>query len=128
MREILICIIIVSIIISLDVIMQNYTKKSTDEVIGQLEKLNEDIKLQKLSQTELKEQSIKIKEKWQEKNSTLAYYIEHNELEKVETDITSIISYIETGEYNLALDKIEVNIFILKHIKDKYQLSLANIF
>ncbi len=128
MREILICIIIVSIIISLDVIMQNYTKKSTDEVIGQLEKLNEDIKLQKLSQTELKEQSIKIKEMWQEKNSTLAYYIEHNELEKVETDITSIISYIETGEYNLALDKIEVNIFILKHIKDKYQLSLANIF
>lgn len=128
MREIFICIIIVAIIISLDVIMQNYTKESTNEVISQLEKLNDDIKLQKSNQTELKEQTIKIKEKWKEKDSKLAYYIEHNELEKVETEITSIISYMETGEYNLALEKIEVNIFILKHIKDKYQLSLDNIF
>lgn len=128
MREIFICIIIVAIIISLDVIMQNYTKESTDEVINQLEKIEKDIKSQKLTREELKEQAINIKENWQEKDSKLAYYIEHNELEKVETNITSIISYIETEEYNLALDKIEVNIFVLKHIKDKYQLSLDNIF
>lgn len=128
MREIFICIIIVAIIISLDVIMQNYTKESTDEVINQLEKIEKDIKSQKLTREELNEQAINIKENWQKKDSKLAYYIEHNELEKVETNITSIISYIETEEYNLALDKIEVNIFVLKHIKDKYQLSLDNIF
>lgn len=128
MREIFICIIIVAIIISLDIVMQKYTKESTNEIISELEKINEDIKTQSLQQKDLKEKSIEIKEKWQEKNSKLAYYIEHNELEKVETNITSMISYIETGEYNLALDKIETNIFILKHIKDKYQLSLDNIF
>ena len=128
MREIIICLIIVSVIISLDVIMQNYTKESTDEVIRELEQLNDNIKLQKSNQIDLKEESISIKEKWKEKYSKLAYYIEHNELEKVETEITSIISYIETGEYNLALERIEVNIFILKHIKDKYQLSFDNIF
>lgn len=128
MREIFICIIIVAIIISLDIVMQKYTKESTNEIISELEKINEDIKTQSLQQKDLKEKSIEIREKWQEKNSKLAYYIEHNELEKVETNITSMISYIETGEYNLALDKIETNIFILKHIKDKYQLSLDNIF
>lgn len=128
MREIFICIIIIVIIISLDIVMQKYTKESTDEIISELEKINEEIKTQKLQQEDLKEKSIEIKEKWQEKNSTLAYYIEHNELEKVETNIRAMISYIETGEYNLALEKIETNIFILKHIKDKYQLSLDNIF
>lgn len=128
MREIFICIIIVAIIISLDIVMQKYTKESTNEIISELEKINEDIKTHRLQQEDLKEKSIEIREKWQEKNSKLAYYIEHNELEKVETNITSMISYIETGEYNLALDKVETNIFILKHIKDKYQLSLDNIF
>ncbi|MCI8655157.1 MAG: DUF4363 family protein [Clostridia bacterium] len=128
MREIFICIIIVAIIISFDGIMQNYTKKSTNEIISNLEEINEDMRTQRISQEELQNKSTEIKEKWIEKNSKLAYYIEHNELEKVETNITSMISYIETGEYNLALEKSETNIFILKHIKDKYQLSLDNIF
>ncbi len=127
MREIWICIIIVAIIISLDIVMQNYTKKSTDEIISDLEKINAALKTQQ-TEEDLKHKLIEIKEKWKEKNSILAYYIEHNELEKVETNLTSMISYIETGEYNLALDKIETNIFVLKHIKDKYQLSLENIF
>ena len=127
MREIWICIIIVAIIISLDILMKNYTKKSTDEIISDLEKINAALKTQQ-TEEDLKHKLIEIKEKWKEKNSILAYYIEHNELEKVETNLTSMISYIETGEYNLALDKIETNIFVLKHIKDKYQLSLENIF
>ena len=127
MRERWICIIIVAIIISLDIVMQNYTKKSTDEIISDLEKINVALKTQQ-TEEDLKHKLIEIKEKWKEKNSILAYYIEHNELEKVETNLTSMISYIETGEYNLALDKIETNIFVLKHIKDKYQLSLENIF
>ena len=127
MREIWICIIIVAIIISLDIVMQNYTKKSTDEIISDLEKINVALKTQQ-TEEDLKHKLIEIKEKWKEKNSILAYYIEHNELEKVETNLTSMICYIETGEYNLALDKIETNIFVLKHIKDKYQLSLENIF
>lgn len=127
MREIWICIIIVVVIITLDIIMQNYTKKSTDEIINNLEEINIAIRNQQIGE-DLKNKSIEIKEKWKEKNSILAYYIEHNELEKVETNLTSMISYIETGEYNLALDKIETNIFVLKHIKDKYQLSLDNIF
>ena len=46
MREIWICIIIVAIIISLDIVMQNYTKKSTDEIISDLEKINAALKTQ----------------------------------------------------------------------------------
>lgn len=144
MREICISIIIVVIIISLDIIMQNYTKKSTEEIIDQLEEIGKDlstienqnklhanietIEINEDKQKELERKFKEIQEKWKEKNEKLAYYIEHNELEKVETNITSMISYIRTGEYTLALDKIETNIFVLQHIKDKYQLSLDNIF
>ena len=89
MREIWICIIIVAIIISLDIVMQNYTKKSTDEIISDLEKINVALKTQQ-TEEDLKHKLIEIKEKWKEKNSILAYYIEHNELEKVETNLTSM--------------------------------------
>ena len=137
MREICISILIVVIIISLDIMMQNYTKKSTEEIIEQLEEIGKELSREKMQvdieingdkQKELERKSQEIQERWKEKNEKLAYYIEHNELEKVETNITSIISYIRTGEYTLALDKIETNIFVLQHIKDKYQLSLDNIF
>ena len=66
MREIWICIIIVAIIISLDIVMQNYTKKSTDEIISDLEKINAALKTQQ-TEEDLKHKLIEIKEKWKEK-------------------------------------------------------------
>lgn len=67
-------------------------------------------------------------EKWNNRHDKLAYYIEHDELEKVETYLTQIKSNIETKEYDTLIEKIDTCIFILEHIEDKESFSLKNIF
>ena len=62
------------------------------------------------------------------KHDKLAYFIEHDELEKVETDLVSIKSYIETQEYEQAVGELDKGAFVLKHIEDKYAFNLQNIF
>lgn len=128
MKEIIIVTIIVVIIISLDVITHNYTKNSVEEISNQLQKLSQNLKKEDINYEDIKQQYEYLNKSWEKRNSKMAYFIEHNELEKVEAYITSMISFIDTGDYSLALNQIENNIFVLNHIKDKYQLSLDNLF
>ena len=58
----------------------------------------------------------------------MAFYIEHDELEKVETCLTNIRSDIETEELEHSIENLDNCIFILEHIRDKESISLANIF
>ena len=65
---------------------------------------------------------------WREIYNKLAYFIEHDELEKVETELTSLESYIKTEEYKHGVPELEKGIFILNHIKEKFKLDIKNIF
>lgn len=65
---------------------------------------------------------------WQEKHDKLAYFIEHDELEKVETELIVIKSYIETEDYEESISELDKGVFILKHIEDKYAFNLQNVF
>ena len=58
----------------------------------------------------------------------LAYYIEHDELEKVETQIYAIKGFCEVEKYDEILPEAEKCSFILKHIEEKTKLSVKNIF
>lgn len=75
-----------------------------------------------------KEEAEKIYEQWETRHEKLAYYIEHDELEKVETQLITIKSNIETQNYEELISGIDESIFILKHIEDKYGFNLQNIF
>ena len=55
-------------------------------------------------------------------------YIEHDEIEKVETELAGINGYIEIEEYKEAVVEIDKNIYILEHIKNKNLFDLENIF
>ena len=63
-----------------------------------------------------------------EQHDKLAYYIEHDELEKVDTAIINMKSYIETKEYSSAVANLDEGKFILEHIEDKNAFNLVNIF
>ena len=58
----------------------------------------------------------------------MAYFIEHDELEKVETNLTNIKTYIEVEDLNMAITSIDEADFILEHIKEKNAFNLENIF
>ena len=76
----------------------------------------------------IKDKIKQIEDNWESRHDKLAYYIEHDELEKVETNLTSLGSFIEANENSEAVSELDKSIFVLKHIEDKYAFNLQNIF
>ena len=124
-KELIISIIIVICIIFSDFKTQYYTKQSIEEASTMLGNLREEINT---NEDKLEESINKIYETWDERVNKLSYFIEHNELEKVETSLTRIKSYIQVGDLNMAIASIDETNFILNHIKEKNSLNLQNIF
>ena len=62
------------------------------------------------------------------KHDALAYYIEHDELEKVDTAIVSLKSYVETKDYSSAVAELDEGKFVLEHIQKKNAFNLENVF
>lgn len=130
-KEIIIIISILLIILSFNFVTQNYTKYCVSEISSDLnslrENLNNEIESEQLPE-QLNNTINNIHNKWDNMYKKLAFYIEHDELEKVETCLTNIRSNIETEEIEHSIENLDTCIFILEHIQDKEKLSLANIF
>lgn len=124
-KETIIIIIIIILIILGDIITQKYTEKTVSEISIGLYELKDYISQNK----EEKYKKIEnIEEKWDKKSETLAYYIEHDELEKVNTEIAKIKADIETNNEKIEIENLERCIFVLEHIKDKNLIKIVNIF
>ena len=132
-KEIIICIFVVIIIVLGNIITQRYTKISVETLSNDLEELKIDLdnklnNIGKKTKEEISEEVNIITEEWELRHDKLAYYIEHNELEKVEDNLTGLDSLTETEEYADAIKELDRCVFILKHIQEKYAFNLENIF
>ena len=132
-KELIICIVIFTLIVIGNIITQNYTKQSVDNLSNKLEELKENIggkigENNNKENEELIEKINDITKNWEERHDKLAYYIEHNELEKVEDNLTGLSSLVKTNEYPDAIKELDKCVFILKHIEEKYAFNLENIF
>ena len=129
LKESIICIILVIAIFIGNNVTQNYTKESAKELSNKLSELKENIlNIEGEDLNQLKDKMEGVKEEWESRFYKLAYYIEHDELEKVENNLTGISSFIEMKEYAEAISELDKGVFVLKHIQDKYAFSLENIF
>lgn len=128
LKETIICIVIIICIIFGNNTTQNYTKESVGELSSGLMSLREKLIQDNIENKVVKEEIDKIYNNWQNRHDKLAYFIEHDELEKVETDLVAMKSYMETGEYEQAVGELDKGVFVLKHIEDKYAFNLQNIF
>lgn len=126
-KEIIICIIIVVLIFIGDVVTQNYTNDSIIEACEKLNILREELIKEENSEN-LEQSIIEIHNNWNNRHKKLAYYIEHDELEKVETDLTTLKGYIEIKEFEDAVVELDKTVYLLEHIKHKNIFNLENIF
>ena len=126
-KEMIICIVIIIVVIILDIITINYTKDSVGSLKVQLSDIKEDIKKED-DVNAINKKIADLRSNWEERYEKLAYYIEHNELEKVHLYIEGLDSNVNSDEYSQAIDELDKCVYILEHIKDKYSLSLKNIF
>lgn len=125
-KELIIIITIIIAIIALDLITNNFTEATVTIFEQDLKQLR--ISLENEDELKNVNEINTIKEKWKVKYDKLAFYIEHDELEKVGTEFTKLSSYIDTKEYEEAISELDTVDFILKHIKDKEKFSIQSVF
>lgn len=125
-KELIICTVIIIIIVTLDIFLQNYTKTSTMEIEELLSEIKESIENKDTDSQ--KDKLNELDKTWEEKHNKLAYYIEHDELENVDSSIVKVRYFLENGDIPSAIAELETGKFVLKHIEDKYKFNFQNIF
>ena len=130
-KEFIICVIILIVIFVGNGITQGYSRDSIEDMNRKLTDLEEIINKEnqeEINQEEVIKREEEIDEEWNDMFSKLAYYIEHEELEKVARILENMKTYLELKEYDNAIKEIREGIYILQHIEDKYSFNLQNIF
>ena len=140
-KELIICLFIIILIIVTNIVTQNYTKTSVNKMSERLDVISQIVfdninsntneintENSNIEKNKIKQEVEKLENTWNELQEKLAYYIEHDELEKVETQIYAIKGFYEIEKYDEILPEAEKCKFILKHIEEKTKLSVKNIF
>ena len=125
-KELTISVIIIITIIVLDLYTQNYTETTISETTQKLNELQQEI--DKNDSKQIEEKLNDTEKEWKNAHNNLAYYIEHDELEKVDTALVTMKSFINSEDYASASSELQKSIFVLEHIQKKNSFSLENIF
>lgn len=125
-KEFIIILIVITVVVGLDVLTNNYTKKSVAILSDELNRLRKEILDE--DKEAAQETMTNIKIKWKEKYNILAYYIEHDELEKVETQLTALAADLNAEEFKHCISDLDTCIFILEHIEEKERFDIKSIF
>lgn len=127
-KEIIISIAIIIFILVINKYTADYTNEAVEIMSEELTQLKQNVLEENPNKETIESNIKKIEEKWGEKNNTLACYIEHDELEKINTEMTSIKSFIEVEDYKKSIENIDKCNYIIEHLKEKEVLSIINIF
>lgn len=124
-KEIVITVIILVAIIGLNAFVGKYVDDKLNYVLSELNDLRPLVEEEKYE--EANQKIDEIDEYWKKSEDIVSFFVEHDELEKVMTEYTSLKTYckLEQEEAFEALDKMA---FIIKHIEEKDDLKLKNIF
>lgn len=125
-KEIIIIIVVIALVIGLDVISNNYTQEAVEELSYELNLLK--VPILEENKENAQSQMKKVKDLWLKKYDILAYYIEHDELEKVSTELVKLEADINMEDYIHCMNELSASIFILEHIQQKEKLDIKSIF
>ena len=126
-KEIFICILIISMIFVGNYITQSYTLKSVNEISSNLVEIKDEMQKENIESKKVNDKIGEMSNNLERRHDKLSYYIEHNEIEKLETELTSLKSYVEVEQYDEAINEIDRALFLLNHIKDKYEFNMKTV-
>ena len=106
---------------------QSNTTKSVEIMTQELQSLKEDM-MEHQNKQQIEKKMEESMDKWHKIDETMAYYIEHDELEKVETGLTGLKASLAVEDYEAGVVELEKAIYLLEHIKEKQVFSFINIF
>ncbi len=131
-EEIITAFIVLAIIIA-ELLSQKFTRNVAKEMEDKMENINNEIlaivdEKNKGKEQEISQRTKELYDEWEKKTDTLAFYIDHSELEKINVQLNKVIGYLEIGMPDEATVEMKEGIFEMEHIKLKQQLCLKNIF
>ena len=123
-KEIVISIVIIIFIVIGDILLQKYTENSCDLIEDKLSTIKDNLedKEKSLSQIDV------VNEEWNKRFNILTCFLEHDELEKIKTQLVVIKSGVQVNDTEYAYEEIDKAIYILNHLKDKQSLKWDNLF
>ncbi len=124
-KELIISVIIVFGIVVGDILLGNFIDEKLDHTMGLLDEVRTLIEDKNYEESGKKIDGVESY--WNESEEFLSYYIEHDELEKVKTELTSLKTYVQI-EDDESLEKVNKMSYIIEHIKEKDKLNLKNVF
>ena len=124
--KVIVIIVFMIVILVLNWLVGSYTDKAINNMeagVAQLKKT-----LLAGNYEESKKQSEKLRDNWNEYENKFAYFMDHEEIEKLSVKVYAIDENASNKYYELALeDSIETK-FLLEHVKDKLKWKLNNVF
>lgn len=127
-KEIIICVIIVIMIFGLNYITQNYTDKTVQEIQAYLDETRQELTKEEPDYELATKKAEDTYNRWEGLDDIMAIYIEHDEIEKVTTAITSAKSFAEMEDDSQAVDSIDRCKYILDNIDKREKFTLDNVF
>jgi len=124
-KEIIISMTLLGLIIIANILVSRYIDDKFNTIIGKLNEL--EIYLEKKDYEQAQKKVNEIDDYFSKTEDVLSCYIEHDELEKVKTEFTSLQSCIRFQRDD-AFEKLGKMSFIIRHIEEKDDLRLKNVF
>ena len=124
-KEIIISITLVALIVIANILVSGYVDSKFNTMISKLDELEKILEIKDYDKAQQKVDEIA--KYFNESEDVLSCYIEHDELEKVKTEFTSLKACIRFQKDDAfeALDKMS---FIIRHIEEKDDMRLKNVF
>ena len=133
-RTLVVCIIIIIFIVMSDLLLRKYADNKFDYMIGKLTDITNSIKLvgdkpeMVSNNTDGNKKIIEdLESMWEKDYTIMSCYLEHNELEKVKTQMVIIRAGMETNDVSYIYEEVNRAVYIIEHIKDKSRLKIDNI-
>ena len=129
LKEIVVLILITVFLVVSDIYISNFTKESIAKIEGKVDEIMENALSEENYKKEEELKKIETFEKeWKDIEDNLAYFTEHEELEKVSVTIAMLKANVEADMKEDAYEKMKEIKFRIEHIKTKQKLKLNNIF
>lgn len=128
MKQIIIMIIILIIIFSGSLYIQNFLKDTSSPLISKLNEIKEDVENGNIEDKEVREKSEQVYEEWEDISEKWAIIVLHDEMDLIEMSLIKMNSNIKMGNAEDSIQELETSIFLLEHIGEKEKTSLKNIF
>lgn len=124
--KIVVVLISIVMIVIMNILIGKYTDKNIDDMGAKVDSLRQSLGDSNFDKS--KKQSKELRNDWEKYEDKFAYFMDHEELEKLTLKIIIVDENLRNEDYERAIEDIIEVKFLLQHIKEKLKFKLSNVF